>query len=448
MTKELEGYLVPVAEAELAPLLQRFQERLCAAISIPISLLYIADPMGGDFFRFEAGAGLVTQPQPLQFRIGEGFLGQVVLERQPLTQTFPGSVIGQPLLSALVEVESVVFHAVPLLYQQQVEGVWVAVASSEASLQAKLSQEEWQDLLYKWAAYLHSIRSRRYIQSLLEQSQVQNQELITREEELRQNLEELAVTQEEMRRTQQFIAERARWQDFVIDLFTLMAGVSALRFPSVARIFLAQLGQYVDAQACVVLSPAVEGWHTLFSWKARKATFTPPPMWHFSPETLAGLVETRSCTTRTAMELNLSEAPSDWVLVPYFTPQGVGGLLMIGFESLRLLEGEATRAYLHAAIAFFSAYERVQATLGHEQDLLAHACTLSGAQIETLPLAEATEGRVPWIDRIPLVQREAYIRSIQEAIQERKAFWSPPSEIASRELLAVFGSTLFRAIWP
>ncbi|MCX7606701.1 MAG: hypothetical protein N2170_05485 [Bacteroidia bacterium] len=446
IAKELEDLLIPVSEEELAPLLRRLQEQLCVYYHSPISLLYIADAVSGEKFLYEAGAGLTSPPTPVSFSIGEGFLGQAAKERRYLCQAFPGHFLGDPILSALVEVEEITVVAIPLVYQDCVEGVWV-LGTSRADITETLENDAWKEFLYKWAAYLQSIRSRRYIQALLEQSQVQNQELISREEELRQNLEELAVTQEEMRRTQQLMAERARWQDFVIDLFTLMASVSDHRFRSTARIFLAQLGQYVDALTTTALSPSEGGWKMLYSWKSRKANFELPTLWHLPDDLVTAFLESRTCTTRSGGELGLVEGPSYWVLVPYFTPQGVGGLLAIGHVEPLPLEAERARAYLHAAIAFFSTYERIQHTFSHEKELLTTIARLSRGKIETIPLPELEKDAPAWLHNLPMHSREAYLKSIQEALRQNLYVWQPPDDVAPQEICLFSNQQLIRLSW-
>ncbi|GIV25060.1 MAG: hypothetical protein KatS3mg026_0752 [Bacteroidia bacterium] len=447
MLQELEDFLVPVQEEELPLLWQRLLEHLSRLLQAPASLLYAADPAEYAHFRYEAGVGLAHTPQPQVFKLGEGFLGQAVYEKAPLMQTFPAAVLGESWLSALVEVEEVSLVAIPLLYQGQVEGLWV-LASTASEVPSLLKEPAWKAFLEKWAAYLHSLRSRRYIQALLEQTQVQNQELLTREEELRQNLEELAVTQEEMRRTQQLLAERARWQEFAIDLFTLMAGSAVpARFDSVARIFLAQLGQYVGAQACAALLPTEESFTLLYHWKARKAAFEPPAQWSFSEHLLSALTSQRTCTTATSREVGLEAGPSHWVVAPYFTPQGLGGLLAVGFAEATPLEPEAARAYSWLSIAFFSAYERIQSQIARYTSLIQTLAQLTGASIQRVNLS-GFPAQLPWTPPGP--DQSAYWDSLQKAIEDREDFWVPPPDLsAGRELVLLIGKeTAVRLTWP
>ncbi len=447
MWQELEDFLVPVLEEELPFLWQRLLEHLSRLLQAPASLLYLADPTGYTHFRYEAGVGLAHSPQPTAFTRGEGFLGQAVYEKAVLVQTFPAAVLGASWLSALVEVEEVSLVAIPLLYQGQVEGLWV-LASTAPKAPSLLQEADWKAFLEKWAAYLHSLRSRRYIQALLEQTQVQNQELLTREEELRQNLEELAVTQEEMRRAQQLLAERARWQEFAIDLFALMAGSAVpARFDSVARIFLAQLGQYVGAQASAALLPTEESITLLYSWKPRKSEFEPPARWALSDHLLATLNSQRACTTATPREVGLTAGPAHWVLAPYFTPKGLEGLLAVGFAETAPLEPEAARAYNWLAIAFFSAYERIRTQIAQYTRLIQAIAHLTGASLQKVDLSRFPE-KLPWTP--PEADQTAYWESFQKALENREAFWVPPSEHSpARELVILRGKeTALRLTWP
>lgn len=448
MLQALEDFLVPVSEEELPLLWQRLLEHLSRLLQAPAGLLYAADPAEATRFHYEAGVGLARSPQPQEFAQGEGFLGQAVYEKAVLRQAFPAAVLGESWLSALVEVQEVALVAIPLLYQGQVEGLWV-VASTASEAPSFLQEPAWKAFLEKWAAYLHSLRSRRYIQTLLEQTQVQNQELITREEELRQNLEELAVTQEEMHRAQQLLAERARWQEFAIDLFTLMAGSAVpARFDSVARIFLAQLGQYVGAQACVTLLPTGESVTLLYHWKARKVAFEPPDHWSFSEYLLAALTSQRTCTTATSREVGLEEGPSHWVIAPYFMPRGLGGLLAVGFDEAKPLEPEAARAYGWLSIAFFSAYERIKSQIVQYSKLIETLARLTGAYMQEVDFLSFPSS-LPWAPPVAESDQAAYWASLQKALENREAFWVPPPDLSSaRELVLLWGKVGIRLTWP
>ncbi|MCS7297626.1 MAG: hypothetical protein NZ611_05375 [Bacteroidia bacterium] len=446
----IEGLLVPVSEAELPMVLESLQARLCAVLSASASLLYVADALDPTLYRFEVGASLARKPIPEYFRSGEGFLGQVVKEKSPFVERFPTSLFGELASSALVEVSEITIVAIPLLYQDQVEGLW-CIAAPELVIDT-FKHPHWQDVLYKWAAYLQSIRSRRSIQTLLEQSQVQNQELITREEELRQNLEELAVTQEEMRRAQQLLARQSERQNFIIDLFTLMAAANPANLRSLSRIFLAQLLQYFRAKVAAVLLREENRWKALFTWTTKDVGFAfPSAGWEISPSLMAALEAARQPTSSSTAELGLLPDQSYyWLILPYYTVQGLQGLIVLAFsEPYPLMEegGRGGKDLLHIPIAYFSAYERVREGSTTTQAALELIAQVSGAQsavesIET-PLEELS-----WLNDIPLVQREAYISALKEAIHRQVSLWTPPTQIASRELVVIGDKYLYRLRWP
>ncbi|MEN2992862.1 MAG: hypothetical protein ABDH91_04835 [Bacteroidia bacterium] len=445
--KALEQLLVPVPEAEVGPLLERYQSFLCRELQALGSILYIAEAdESNPTFRFEAGAGLAEPPTPERFRKGEGWLGQASTEKQPVTFRLPLAQLLKPSLSAIVEANEVYLTAVPLFFQDQLQALWI-VLSEKPDLESILGQPEWREVLYKWSAYLQSLRARRYIQALLEQAQLQNQELITREEELRQNLEELAATQEEMRRTQALLARQAELQSFVIDTFTLLSTANVFRFYSVSRIFLAQLSQYLEVQAAVVLSPRLDSWQVLAAWKSRKYSEELPKEWPIAPEILQALNEARTCVARPASEVGPSSLIGEWVLVPYFTPKGIGGLLALAYPQPVALDEDLKRALLHIATAYFSSYERTKTSAQEIKRWLTQMAHVSGASIQEAAIEGLGSGELPWLSEIPLVQREAYLASLNEALQQKATFWQPPAEIASREIGFFLLDELVRLRW-
>lgn len=444
LKQSLEEYLVPVPEAQLVSHLEAFQARLCVELSVPASLLYIADATQNNLYKFEVGAGLAHLPSPDVFRTGEGFFGQAVLEKRPLTERLAGSALGNPAASALVDIPEVQIHAIPLIYQEQVEGLWCVAADKD--ILSILSESYWEDLLYKWAAYLQSIRSRRYIQALLEQSQVQNQELITREEELRQNLEELAVTQEEMRRAQQLLAHQSERQNFIIDLFTIMAPALTTNFASLSRIFLAQTVQYFHAEAGALLSMEGQVWRPLFFWRSKKSDTDFPSIWHIPTSITEALNQTRQPACYSGGDLGIPADKHYWLLLPYYTTQGVGGLLALAFEAPYPLETENHKDLLHIPIAYFTAYERTQRAVSSVENLLNLIAQVSNGQLSTLPTDTPAES-LPWLTEIPLVQRETYLAAFREAVEAGQPFWIPPEEISQKELIVLSDRVLHRLKW-
>ena len=149
----------------------------------------------------------------------------------------------------------------------------------------------------------------------------------------------------------------------------------------------------------------------------------------------------------TAEDTGFPQEGPHWVLAPYFIPQGLGGAIALGFAQLEPLHEEANRAYLHAAIAFFSAYERLNETIAKYKSIIKQIADISGAKLYQIPVYDVQEGQVPWLDRVPLVQREAYLAALREALEEKKPFWQPPPEIALREIIVFVGDHLIRLGW-
>lgn len=441
---ELGELLVPISDKDVPVLLETFQAHLCSTIGAAASILYIADATDAELYAFEVGSGLAGPPTPTRFRKGEGFLGQVVKEKRILYERFPSDVWGEPATSALIEVPEINIYAVPLIYQEQVEGVWCIAADKD--LEPLLKTTDWQELQYKWAAYIHSLRSRRYIQSLLEQSQVQNQELITREEELRQNLEELAVTQEEMRRAQQLLAQQSERQTFIIDLFTLMAAADQGNFRSLSRIFLAQTVQYFHAEMGVALLRNDSEWNLLFKWSGKKDAPESLSDWHIPSIISEAFEHKRQPACYFAAEVGLEADNRYWLLLPYYTVKGLAGLIGLAFSEPFPIETEGHNDLMHIPIAYFSAYERVQKSITATQATLQLIAEASEAQTSTVPI-EAPLETLPWLSEIPLVQRETYIAALREGMKQQRPFWVPPTEVARKEIIFITDKLLYRLKW-
>lgn len=446
---ELADLLLPVPEEELSSLLSRVQSRLCAELKAPASLLYIADATDSEHFRFEAGAGEAQDPVPREFRTGEGFLGQAVKEKRVLLQRVSTGLLGEAPLSALLTSEEVSLIAIPLIYQDQVEGLWV-LASEDPNLPDTLQTAEWQDFLYKTATYLQSVCARRSIQALLEQSQLQNQELISREEELRQNLEELSVTQEEMRRTQKLLEERAYWQTVYNDLVNILLQNIASRsvFQSLSRVFTAQLAKHLDAKALIFLHWEDPIWKPLASWSSKKSPVQWPETWQFPPAVLQTLSKKNNETTVPAAEISLSPEAGDCILVPYLSPKRVEGLLLIVGSEASTISPDTRSKFLHdVTVAFFSSYERIQKLTEYLQGLLNRIAEASQAQVTLGTRAAAEKGELPWLDTIPILHRPPYVESLQQALKENNDHWIPPEELAAKEFIMFLGDSLMRLKW-
>lgn len=417
--KELEDYLIPVSEEEFPLLMQRLLEEICAREGWPIAMLYMADAEEPSLFRYEAGSGLNNKPHLAAFRMEEGLLGQAAAERRFLQEKLPAQQLINPVLSALIELDAVYIGALPLLFQGEVQAVLVLASTTDS--QPHLSTDIWKDFLPKWGAYLQSARAHRQIQALLEKTQIQNQELASREEELRQNLEELAVTQEEMRRTQNLMAERTRWQELIIDLFTMTA--SSTQFtPSLQRIFLAQVSRYIGAKAGAALWLRQESnlIMPIALWAPQRENFSWPETWVLNPTFLEGLVQSRRSQSVLSAEL-LKEAPDSlppaWLVGPYYDVKGLRGLLLFGFQEPQPLSDTLESALRSIAIAFFSAIERIHRLSTIEiPKMLQEIAQRSKAQLTYVPQEALPAGELPWLAELAPQARSDYLNKLLERI--------------------------------
>jgi PAS domain S-box-containing protein len=133
-----------------------------------------------------------------RINIGEGLVGQIYLEREKIMLTeVPEDYVR--ITSGLGEALPRCVIIIPMIYQEQVEGV--------LELAAFHVLDEYQiDLLEKAAASLASTVTDKYIhrktEELLRISQEQAEMMSAQEEELRQNMEEMTVTQEQLQKQQ------------------------------------------------------------------------------------------------------------------------------------------------------------------------------------------------------------------------------------------------------
>ncbi len=434
--KELSDYLVPVEEEAFGPLQTQLLRRICQRYGLPVAILYLADAQEENHFQYEAGSGFSGDPTPQAFKTGEGLLGQAALEKRPIAERFPTHLLISPTLSAIIDLDAVFWYAIPLLYQDQVQGVLVMAASEDKS--TEWNAPEWKEFITEWGAYLQSVRSRRYIQALLEKTQLQNQELASREEELRQNLEELSVTQEEMRRTQELLTERTRWQELVIDLFSLTSSVTAFEERSLLRIFLAQASHFMGAQKALGLwqEPEQNTFSLLVKWSSKSVSQLWPEEWKLQPDLIDRLEKNRKAVSVTAHELLAEGRPglSGWYVAPFYDVKGLRGILLFGFSEIPPLPNEVENALRALAIAFFSAIERLnKAFLRGIPDLMKSFSDFLGGEVVFLSAESIRNGDIPWISDIPLVQREAYLSALRAAF-EKGGIWRVPPDIPVREV--------------
>lgn len=135
---------------------------------------------------------------------GEGIVGQVVLEKEPVYMTnIPPDFL--KITSGLGEALPRNLLVVPLIANEKVYGI-IEIASF------KIFEEHHRAFIEKLgesiASTLSAVNINETTKRLLEEAQQQAEELKAQEEEMRQNMEELAATQEEMRRVMKELESR------------------------------------------------------------------------------------------------------------------------------------------------------------------------------------------------------------------------------------------------
>lgn len=129
---------------------------------------------------------------------GEGLVGQCLIEKEPvILKHIPDDYIN--VTSGLGEYHPQNIIILPLLSDGEIYGV-VELASFKAFPEYK--ETFLIELSDSIASAIRSIQTNENTNKLLKDSQILTNELQTREEEMRQNMEELAATQEDMERNQ------------------------------------------------------------------------------------------------------------------------------------------------------------------------------------------------------------------------------------------------------
>ncbi len=152
-----------------------------------------------------------------RIEIGEGLVGQCVLEKEPLYLTdLPENYIH--ITSGLGGANPSVLFICPLVVNERIFGV-IEIASFRKFENYQL--EFVKRLSESIASTIKNIKDAEKTKSLLNMSQQQEEELRAQEEEMRQNLEEMQATQEEMERKNHEI-EKA-----VAEASSILEGINA-----------------------------------------------------------------------------------------------------------------------------------------------------------------------------------------------------------------------------
>jgi PAS domain S-box-containing protein len=133
-----------------------------------------------------------------EIKVGEGMLGQCVLERETIYMIeIPKNYI--QITSGLGEAVPTALLIVPLKVNDEIHGI-LEIASFNKFEKYEISFIE--KLGENIASAISSVLANERTKQLLEASQQQSEELKAQEEEMRQNMEELTATQEEIHRKQ------------------------------------------------------------------------------------------------------------------------------------------------------------------------------------------------------------------------------------------------------
>jgi methyl-accepting chemotaxis protein len=141
-----------------------------------------------------------------EVKIGEGLLGQLVLEKEKIYMTdIPQNYVN--ITSGLGQSNPSCILLMPLMINEEVVGA-LELASFQPLKEYEVAFTE--KVAVSIASSISSARVNQRTQVLLEQAQEQAEEMKAQEEEMRQNMEELAATQEEMQRNSIEMEERMK----------------------------------------------------------------------------------------------------------------------------------------------------------------------------------------------------------------------------------------------
>lgn len=131
-----------------------------------------------------------------EVKVGQGLLGQVVLEKEKIYMTdVPQDYVN--ITSGLGQANPSCILLIPLMINEEVVGA-MELASFQPMKEYEIAFTE--KVAVSIASAVSSARVNQRTQFLLKEAQEQSEQLRTQEEEMRQNMEELTATQEEIQR--------------------------------------------------------------------------------------------------------------------------------------------------------------------------------------------------------------------------------------------------------
>ncbi len=176
-----------------------------------------------DILHFTAGYAYTTKERFLQFKLGEGLIGQSALEQKTIVvKDLPDDNLDMEICSAFGASKPRSIVVIPLLHDNEIRGVM------EFGTHHNISNREvsfLETVAKSIAVVTHAALAREKLRLLLERSQAQSEELASQQEELRQAnniLEQQAITlraseatlqaqQEELRQTNEELEEQTKF---------------------------------------------------------------------------------------------------------------------------------------------------------------------------------------------------------------------------------------------
>nr|WP_263323112.1 response regulator [Neobacillus sp. Marseille-Q6967] len=192
---------------DLAALSQTFLSKVVPLMNSSHAVFYCKDgDLPDDQSNFKLLSSYATQEKgiyPEIFQVGEGLMGQVVLEKSAIILTdVPSDYLR--VTSGLVEAAPVNIYVIPVIFEDDVKGVIELASFKPFSLNQQIFLEE---TISSLGIILESLMGRIRLANLLEETQVLMEEVQAQSEELQSQQEELRVTNEELEEQTQALRE-------------------------------------------------------------------------------------------------------------------------------------------------------------------------------------------------------------------------------------------------